>query len=510
MSVDTYKHSPDALPVCTADTIGQWDRYTIVHEPISSIALMERACRAFIDAFIARIPDRAQSIVLLAGKGNNGGDALGIARLLVMHDYVSVMLVCENPQNTDVSDDYLLNFERLPRVAGLRVLYWNEDWQASIPPGSVLIDGLLGTGFRPPLQGALLTRLQTLEKIRWKHIIAIDLPSGLNADTIQGNSPVLAAHETFTFGQLKRSFLFQENARFTGDVNVLDIGLHPDFRVDTSEYFINEKWVGNQLGDGNSFSHKYHFGLCTVIAGSDTFPGAAVLAAMGCYRSGAGLVEVICSNDLQMNWLSVIPEVIPRRVNAWIPGDKTTSVLYGSGIVRDALPSSFLPDVLARLSHVPWVIDAEGINAFLERKLKFPNVTVVTPHAGEFDRIAGPSANSEERLLRALDFAREFNVMVVLKGKYSRVVFPDGRVYFNTSGNVSLAKGGSGDVLAGILCGLLAQGYSVQQAVLCGVYLHGLSADILCRSHYTRSIQPSEVAIGLSDAFLYLQQWNDK
>lgn len=498
--------SPEALPVCTASGFAQWDRFTMDREPIASIVLMERACTAFLETFVKKFPDRNQSIVLIAGKGNNGGDALGIARLLVIQDYVSVMLVCENPQTTGVSADYALNFERLPRVESLKFVYWSDEWQDAVPSGSVLIDGLLGTGFRPPLDNELVARMQTLQSVKWKRIVAIDVPSGLNADGIQETSPVLAAHETITFGRLKRSFLFQENARFTGEITVLDIGLHPDFRIDTSEYFINEKWVANQLGDGNSFSHKYQFGLCTVIAGSGSFPGAAVLAAMGCYRSGAGLVEVICSNDLQMNWLSSVPEVIPKPLSAWTPGDKTTSVLYGPGIVREDLPPSFLPDVLARLSHVPWVIDAEGIRELLDRKLKFPDLTVVTPHAGEFDRIAGPSANAEERLQRALEFALEFKVIVVLKGKYSRVVFPDGRVYYNTSGNVSLAKGGSGDILAGILCGLLAQGYSAKQAVLSGVYLHGLSADILSRFHYFRSIQPSEVANGLSDAFLYLQQ----
>jgi NAD(P)H-hydrate epimerase len=508
MKPNTNSTASEVLPVCTAAGFAQWDRFTMEQEPISSIDLMDRACAAFLEAFLKRFPDRNQSIVLIAGKGNNGGDALGIARLLVIHDYDSVMLVCENPGTTSVSADYVQNFKRLPRVESLKVFYWNENWQAAIPSGSVLIDGLLGTGFRPPLAGQLVARLQILQPICWKRIVAIDVPSGLDADAIQGNSPALAAHETFTFGQLKRSFLFQENARFTGDVTLLDIGLHPDFRPDTSEYFISEKWVASQLSIGNAFAHKYQFGLCSVIAGSDTFPGAALLASMGCYRSGAGLVEVICSNDLQMNWLSSVPEVIPRRLNAWTPVDKATSVLYGPGIVREAFPSSFLPGVLELLSHVPWVIDAEGINEFLDRKLKFPDITVITPHAGEFDRIAGPSANAEERLQRALDFAGKFNVIVVMKGKYSRVVFPDGKVFFNTSGNVSLAKGGSGDVLAGILCGLLAQGYSAQQAVLCGVYLHGLSADILCRTHYIRSIQPSEVALGLSDAFLYLQKLN--
>ncbi len=491
--------------VLNGHQFAEWDRYTLENERLESIDLMEQACVSFTSAFKHEFPNIQQPITIIAGPGNNGGDALGIARNLIYNDYSAIQLICINPESQSVSIDYEINFNRLPKVSSLQIIYWEDFSTTLINEGSILIDGLLGTGFKSPIREDMFGRINLLNKLPWKKVIAIDIPSGLGADEVRFNGAVLSADITFTFGLLKKAFLWSENEKYTGRVQVLKIGLSDHYRVETKEYFLNEQSISALLHQKKQFGHKYTFGKAQLIVGSKKYPGAAVLAAKGCYSVGAGLVSVTYTDNIVLNWLAQMPEVIPTAITQKIDLTKTKAVLFGSGIDSVEWDTMSLSGLIEAGKEIPWVIDGNGLLLLEQRHISFPKLIIWTPHEGEFDQYTGDTTNtSDKRLEKAKSCAIRLRITIVLKGKYTKIILPDGTVLFNPTGNSALAKAGTGDVLAGMITGLLAQGYSSELAALIGVYIHGLSADILCKHRYHRSIMASEVAFGVSDAFLHL------
>lgn len=460
------------------------DQYTIEHEPVSSLDLMERASFSFVREFVSTFPLHPQlKVVVVAGHGNNGGDALAIARLLSSCDYcIEVFLY--NPRNK-LSNDCLANLERLRPNTSVRL---TEDSDFSNFPvltkDCVVIDGLFGSGLNAPLSEDY-ARLITHINASQVPVVAIDIPSGLFGENNFNNrkDAILRACLCLSFQYPKLSFLFPENKPYVGKWKVLDISLHPDALANTNTPYslLTHQTISRLIKKRGQFDHKGVYGHALLIAGSMGKTGAAVLASKACLRAGVGLLTCLIPKE----GMSVIQTAVPEAMACiQLPSSEFSAIGIGPGMGTDKEAKEKLTAVL--LAHrKPMVIDADALNMLaIEPQLMdaVPKESILTPHPKEFDRIAGSSTSSFERLQKARDLAVRRQVYIVLKGAYTAICTPEDQCFFNSTGNPGMATAGSGDVLTGIILSLLAQGYSSEQAALIGVYIHGLAADMILAS----------------------------
>lgn len=511
---DHFRTDISLKPILTGREISRWDAYTIARGPRSAAALMESAAEAFCGWFTRHFTDKDQPVMLLAGPGNNGGDALCIARLLVLADYsaVHLLIFCEDLPHTD---EWLLNRSRLPNRDSLRVtVLYPGDRLPDLPEQAILIDGLFGAGLNRPLASPWSSWIDTLGAYRFSTRIAIDIPSGAHPDHPFGG-PVLRADWTVCFEVLKRSALFAESHRQYGRIVVLPIGLSPDF---FAGYPGPEWWNDAGLATAvcrqrDPFSHKGSFGKAYLICGSSRYPGAALLSARACLRAGAGLVHLRTAHRHIGYLAGACPEIIPDpdplpdEVSSWDPGllDRATSVAVGSGLGQTQTTTLMLRKLLTTGSILPpLVLDADALNILAADPSLLglvPTDTILTPHPGEFDRLFGKHADDYTRYETLCRVAAERSLFIILKGAYTRIATPYGHRFFNLSGNPGMAKAGSGDVLTGILCGLLAQGYPPLHACLLGVYLHGLSGDLAVSAGSVHSLLASDITEHIPAAY---------
>lgn len=469
--------------------IRELDAYTVEHEPISYLNLMERVAVSMTNWVMSHYSEK-KNVAVFAGTGNNGGDALAMARQLDVCGFnVSVFLV--NPQGRDLSSDCKTNFERLKtanRVSLHEVSCVNEIPEVE-RASEFIIEGLFGTGLSRSLDGeyeALVTRLNRCEK----DIIAIDVPSGLqgNGGLIDKNSCAIHATHTLTLQVPKMAFMLPESSCFVGQFHILDIQIHPDGIAQTeTPYFYTTKKDVPQLSKRDVFAHKGTFGHALFIGGSIGKMGAAIMATKACLRSGVGLMSALVPM-CGMNIMQIsVPEAmcVPNADNLVfskvfpLAYESYDALAIGCGIGTEALTINALCALLPQLKK-PIVLDADALNILAQRRcmfLRIPKNSILTPHPKEWQRIAGCSMNRWEQIQSARQFCKEHGLIVVLKGAYTAVVLPNGDVHFNSTGNPGMATGGSGDVLCGIILSLLAQGMDPADAAIRGVYLHGLAGD---------------------------------
>ncbi|MBR1947532.1 MAG: NAD(P)H-hydrate dehydratase [Bacteroidaceae bacterium] len=467
------------------------DAYTIEHEPISSIMLMERAAAALTRAILARYPQGPFAI--FAGQGNNGGDALAVARMLAVGGHkVDVWLVAPAER---LSPDCATNLHSLQAMAagGLFALTLHFVCGSFTPPqmvpGAVVIDGLFGSGLTRPVEGLYATVIKYINSLPCD-VVAIDIPSGLMGEDNSGNnySNIVKATVTYTLQFPKLSMLFAENAPYVGVFETLDISLSKEAMDNepTPYYITTLADIKPLLPRRAKHAHKGNFGRALLVAGSEGMAGASVLAARAALRSGVGLLTLCvphCNNEIVQRSVPeamTIPSFGEQYISAPPAVDKYTAVAVGPGLGQ--APAT--EDVLLALidaCRVPMVVDADALNILSRNReylARLPQGSIITPHIGEFTRLAGECCSSYERLQRAMALARENNICIVLKGAYTAVVTPQGTVSFNTTGNAGMATGGSGDTLTGILLALLAQGMDAPSAAQLGVYIHGFAGDI--------------------------------
>lgn len=492
------------------DQIKKLDQFTIENEPVSGIDLMERASHIFTIAFLKHLSGYNR-IIVFAGPGNNGGDALAIARMLLQKKY-KVKVLLFNPKG-NLSENCEINKDRLLNLSGVEF----EEVKNNFTPfflkeDDVVVDGLFGSGLNKPLEGIFPDVVQFINKSE-RRVVSIDIPSGLfGEDNILNNTEnIIRADFTFTFQFPKLSFFFAENENYTGIVEVLDIGLHPDgiSQVDTPYQIIQREDVKNILKIRSRFAHKGNFGHALLIAGSKGKMGAAVLSGKACLRAGTGLLtvhvpssgnsiiqsclpEAMTNIDSHESFFSEMPDLTPYN-----------AVAVGPGLSTEEEPEFALSQLLERHKG-PVILDADAINILAKRALlkdQIPENSILTPHPKEFDRLVGNSISSYERLQKAIQFAFEKQVYIVLKGRYTAVCTPLKQCWFNTTGNPGMATAGSGDVLTGILLGLLAQKYTPEEASLAGVYLHGLAGDLALSENSEESLLSGDIIHFLGDAF---------
>lgn len=496
------------MKVFTAPQIREADDFTIRHEPIDSLDLMERAalaCRDWImDRYSADTP-----FYVYCGMGNNGGDGLALTRLLHEKGYsVRAYLVF---YREDPSPDCAQNMHRLEHAigSGLYAVHTPADLEEPAE-GSVIVDALFGTGLNRPPEGLASAVIGWINDHACP-VIAIDMPSGLRADESSGAATLVQATHTLSFQFYKLAFLVPDNEHFIGEVSVLPIGLHPDYlqAASTPYSMTGPEEIRAIYRKRDRFSHKGTFGHALLCVGALGKIGAAVLSARGCLRSGVGLLtchipacgytvlqtavpEAMCSVDASSDHWSDMPVELSRyRAIGLGPGLGTVSA------TREVFSS------LLREASCPLVLDADALNMLSQEDLWdiVPKGSLLTPHPGEFARLFGQTADGFARLALLREKSRQHQVYIVLKGYHTCISTPDGTCFFNTTGNAGMATGGSGDVLTGILTGLLAQGYDPGQAAILGVYLHGLAGDLAADALSQESLLASDIASYLGQAF---------
>ncbi|MFW5707724.1 MAG: NAD(P)H-hydrate dehydratase [Bacteroidota bacterium] len=490
------------MKILTTAQIRQADQYTIENEPIASIDLMERAAKAFYDAIKQRL--RKQDVIkVFCGMGNNGGDGLAVSRMLVLSGYnVQTYKIVHSEK---ASPDFAENEKRLLKLK--RANYSEIHSKDDLPPLSetdIVIDALFGSGLSRPIEGFPAKVVKHINASVAK-VIAVDLPSGLFAEDNTGNTEetIIKANYTYTFQLPKLAFLFPDNAEFIGIWQVLDIGLSSEFisRQETPWHFLTGAELKPHFRPRSKFAHKGNFGHGLLIAGSQGKSGAAVLAAKAALAMGPGLItthvprcnyaiqqgslpEGMVSLDEDEHYFSGIP-----NAGSW------SAIAAGPGLGKEKQTTQALKLVIQNTAK-PLIFDADALNILAENPtwLSFlPPGTILTPHVGEFERLAGKSNNGWERLEKAREMAFRFKCYIVLKGAHTAIVAPDKQVIFNSTGNPGMAKGGSGDVLTGVILGLLTQGYSSLFSAMTGVYLHGLAADLAVKKIPLESLMAGDI-----------------
>lgn len=439
---------------------------------------MERAASACFHWLTSRFT-KQNEYAIFCGTGNNGGDGLAIARLLLQAGHtVSVYIL----QGEKSSEDFTVNYGRLkPLTDNLRFIDTNN--LPTISPGTFVIDALFGTGLSRQLQGVAEVLVAWLNQ-SCKTIISIDTPSGLFPDTVTEGNAVIRASHTLSFQTNKLSFMIAENNKFLGDVHLLDIRLHPDFYDNTPTLFntVDAELICSIYKPRNQFLHKYNLGHALLYTGSKNMMGAAILCAKACLRSGAGLVTVFTEDSTQAVLQTALPEAITSTDYDFERlSHKKSAIGIGPGLALSGANKDLLWNLIAADAS-PLVIDASALQLLsadtLVLKKRVLNPAILTPHTGEFEKLFDKTSNDFERMKTALHHSAELNCYIILKGHHTLIACPDGAAFFNTTGNAGMATAGSGDVLTGILTGLLAQGYPQKEACLLGVYLHGVAGDI--------------------------------
>jgi len=487
------------LKVVTAQEMKEIDQKAILEFKIPGIVLMENAGRRVVEGVLEKLDGmQGRTVTIFAGKGNNGGDGLVAARHLFNMGVDVKVLLLENPDN--ITGDAAINLEIWKRM-GQKVyaISQKDDFNAVrlfLVKTDLVVDAIYGTGFKGKLKDYVGRIIESINASQ-KPVVAVDLPSGLEADTGNVNGPCIRASLTVTFGLPKIGLLLEPGAGFTGDLRVMDISL-PISLLEDEHLKLNlivKDQVKGWLPFRPNTSHKGDYGRVLIIAGSRGMAGAACLAAEAAARSGAGLVTLAVPEAVYQPVAAKLTEVMVVPVPC--TGEGTISkealpILRGMMERADVLAigpglsgNSETGDVVRKIivsSGIPLVLDADALNAMAGHTNLFGKVKapfVLTPHPGEMGRLTGLSAASvqQDRLNLSRRWSTEWGAVLVLKGSRSIIASPDGTVYINPTGNPGMATGGSGDVLTGVIAGLLAQGMEASRATAAGVYLHGMAGD---------------------------------
>ncbi len=501
------------MKVFTCKQIQSIDAFTIENEPILSVDLMERAALELFKWIVKKYRN-TNSIYIFSGPGNNGGDGVAIGRMLHQIGYDVKVFVLSA---TKYSPDLNLNIPRLINVGLHPVTIGSKEDFPNFSIGSLIIDCLFGSGLSKPLSGIAADLVAHINKSSC-HIVAIDIPSGLfgEENPYPNKNPVIKATNTLTLQFPKLSFFFAENYQFVGQWHIIDIGLHPKAieQTDTPFVYVDRNLINEIIKPRKKFQHKGNFGHCLLIVGNYGMLGAAVLSAKSCLRAGAGLVNVhVPRQGVSVLQTKVSEAIVQVDENDWFftgidDCEKFDAIGVGPGIGKESRTQMGLIKLLS-ISKCPLVIDADGLNILSQLPDMLghlPPNSILTPHVGEFDRLFGKSDCAFSRLSLAIKKANELNVVIVIKGAYSQVVCPNGKVFFNSTGNPGMATAGSGDVLTGIITSFIGQGYSSVYAALAGVFLHGLAGDIATKAKGQQSVLASDIIDYLGDAFLLIDK----
>jgi len=498
------------MKIYTAKQIKKLDEYTIEEQEISSWELMERASMTFVNWFLENADITPEThIHVLCGTGNNGGDGMAIARILHTLSFnVSVYLFRVNDNE---SEDFKTNYTKIKDIPlEIKEVETFEDL-SGISAEDFVIDAVLGAGLNRPLDQKWCNILDYVSFEAPN--VSIDIPSGLYIDKATTN-PAFKADKTYSFQSPKLAFFMPENQDeigewIVGDINLAEEDVEFDTAFETNNYYLSAENVNFLLQERKPHDHKGTFGHALLIAGSYGKVGAAVLAAKATLRAGAGLVTVHLPKSayqiMQISFPEAMVEVDKHEFvfSEYSSLDKYQAVGIGPGLGTNEMTVKAFSELLENAEQ-PLVIDADALNILAKNKELLdllPEESILTPHPKEFERLFGETKNSFERLEIMRSIAQSYKIFIVLKGGNTIIMTPEGIAYFNATGNPGMATGGSGDVLTGVLTGLLASGYSPLETCAVGVYLHGLAGDLAAEELEQEALLASDIISHLGKAF---------
>ncbi len=499
------------MKIFSASQIRKWDEFTIKNEPVSSIDLMERAAKACTNWILQKF-NTAQAFKIFCGTGNNGGDGLAIARMFIKEKISIEIYIAGSGEKG--SQDFTTNLQRLKKISDKIYFITSTKNLPEISKADIIIDALFGIGLNKKPSGIFSELIKHLNN-SGATIISVDMPSGMYADVSSKGNDIIKSSYTLSFQVRKLSFLMAENESYTGEVEILDIGLAQDFyqNENFNLFLVDEDLIKEIYLQRKQFSNKGNYGYACLVAGSYGMMGAAVLSSMACLRSGVGkLTCYICKDGYEIMQTSVPEAMCKTFGKTFIKDIKNVSdfdvIGVGPGIGKHTSHKQLLATIFKE-SNNPVVIDADGLNALsTTRSLykKFPQNSIITPHPKEFERLFGKTNNNFEQMELAINKAQELKIYIVLKGHHTLIATPDGSGYFNSTGNAGMATAGSGDVLTGIITGLLAQKYSSLNACILGVYLHGLAGDLAAEKLSKEAMLAGDIIDYLGKGFLHLKK----
>jgi NAD(P)H-hydrate epimerase len=492
------------LNLLTSDQIRLADKYTIRQKPIQSIDLMERAALAFTQAFVKNYPDKTKSIAVYCGTGNNGGDGLAIARLLFGLGYkVDAKVARFSGKSTS---DFDGNLARL-MAQGIYFDEFKKIEDLKEEKAEIIIDALLGSGLNKPLKDGWLTLVEWLNSLG-KPIVSVDIPTGFKAEgPISKHAVTIKADLVISFQRPKLNFLLPESAISIKRFEVVGIGLDEEFiqALETPYLLLSDLDISERLKKRLPFSHKGTYGHSLIVAGNTNTIGAALLCTEACLNSGSGLTTA-CIPAEGLTALNIrIPEVMAAlRYDDVIPADleweKYSSIAIGPGLGTSAESKEILQQALINFKQ-PLVLDADGLNLLAsepELIASIPSLSVLTPHVKEFDRLFGHHDNWWARIETGIAKAKELEIIIVLKNRYTMLFTPEGNCIFNPTGNPAMATGGMGDVLTGMIVSFMAQGYKPIDAAILGVFLHGKAGQELVKKEERYVVTASKLCEHIS------------
>lgn len=476
------------MKIFTSKDIHEIDSATCEAQQISSIDLMERAASMVSCELVSRFLP-GQRFVVMAGPGNNGGDALAAARMLIEQGYRKVEIFLFNVTGK-LSHDCEEERKKLITIDGVDFTEVSREFNPPyLSDSDVVVDGLFGSGLSQPLQGGFVAVARYINE-SGAYVVSIDLPSGLFGEwnSHVNKRDMIHANLTLAFQMPRLSFFFEENYNVLGEWKLLDIDLDADKikELPANYMLVEQKNVRPLLHKRLPFTGKRDYGSALLFAGSTGMTGAAVMCARAVMKCGAGLVTVHGAKSGLNIVQTAVPEAMyePDRNEHYITDMRIhhdhQAVAVGPGIGTNELTIDALESML-KTQPSQLVLDADALNCISKRPSLLqllPPKTIITPHIGEFDRLFGEHGGSEERLKTAIEMARQYNIIIVLKGHYTATVRPTGRVYINPTGNPGMATAGAGDVLTGVIAAFLAQGYRPEHAATIGVFVHGLAGDL--------------------------------
>jgi len=500
------------MKIFSAAQIREADEFTIKYEPIKSINLMERASKAFVDWFEANF-NKNRRVYIFCGTGNNGGDGMAIARMLTFKKWnVNTFTVKKNSKRTQ---DFTINYLKLAEVRDLKDISTKEDLNIEIEEDDIIIDAIFGSGLARPVKGVYAEVIDFINT-SGATVVSVDVPSGLFIDLPTKDGAIIYADYVLSFQLPKMAFFMQENHDYVKSWSTADIGLHPNYLNNTAApyEYVDHDYAKGMIRKRSKFSHKGDFGKSLIISGSFGKMGATVLCAKACVKTGAGLVTAHIPGCGYQIMQTAIPEVMVttdfgERFLTGLPDIKQYDAIgIGPGIDKHIDTYEVISQLVSRYSK-PIVFDADAINIMANEKsfLKMlPEGSILTPHPGEFKRITGYWENDFEKLEQQIALSEEYKIYIVLKGAHTSISTPEGKVYFNSTGNPGMATGGTGDVLTGMITSLLGQGYVPREAAILGVYLHGLAGDFAAKNLGEECLMASNIIDYLPKAFSELKK----
>lgn len=500
------------MKILTAEQLSEADKITIQKQEITSEELMERAAGLVFQEMHKRLDGASIPIKIFCGIGNNGGDGLVVARLLLENGYkVKVYIVNYSDKR---SDDFLANYEKLKKIT--------SDWPISIKgendfpeinAGDFVIDAIFGIGLNRPIQGWMGSLIKKINESK-AFVLAIDMPSGLFSDRVPDkDAAVINASYTLSFQTPKLVFYLPQTMAYAGDVQILDIGLDKEFisEVNSGMFLIESKEAESLYRERKKNSHKGDYGNVLIAGGSYGKMGSVLLAATAALRTGTGLCTLYIPKCGYQIIQAGLPEAMVltdenEEILTGFPGDFGADVnCFGMGAGKNEKTVDAMKKFLQVSKH-PVVIDADGLNILSENKELLnllPENSVLTPHPGELKRLIGEWKDDFDKLEKVKEFSKKYKAVVLIKGSHTFIISDD-EIYVNSTGNAGMATAGSGDVLSGVITSLIGQKYHPVTAAVLGVYLHGLSGDIAASELGFESVMAGDIAENIGKACMLL------